>query len=344
MARKASNKATDNPVDNAEQNVGGETAEKDTGTSGKDLKGSDALGDTDYIDSEKGDIASNLTSILNVPTETISADTTTETKEDVLEGFGKGPDQQEPIQGAGDSYFSQQQGGGDDFTDLGEDSGLFEDNELLAEIGVELIDMMMTYGAMAIAKDWDNEERYSIKDKRKKKLQAPLQKILESREIKTAPELVFAFILIATYSPVWIDAMQERRAKKKGNAGNPIPGRQAVKTPPKSKSTASPFEAMQISDGTPGEANLTVEPQVPQSIQEPEDDPMAEMMAQMKPKRKGGRPVGSTDLKPRKSLDDNQRKKEIEKAKALRKDGWSFNRIAKELNVSEATATRWVRS
>jgi transposase len=28
----------------------------------------------------------------------------------------------------------------------------------------------------------------------------------------------------------------------------------------------------------------------------------------------------------------------------LRKDGYSFSRIAKELNVSEATATRWVRS
>jgi hypothetical protein len=271
MARKASNKATDNPVDKAEQNVGEETAEKDTSTSSKDLKGSDALGDVDFIDSEKGDIASNLTSILNVPTETISADKTTETKEDVLEGFGKGPDQDEPIQGAGDSYFSQQQGGGDDFNDLGDESGLFEDNELLAEIGVELIDMMMSYGAMAIAKDWDNEERYSIKEKRKKKLQAPLQKILESREIKTAPELVFAFILIATYSPVWIEAVQVRRAKKKGNEGNPIPGRDAVKTPPRSTPKPSPFEGIQISDGTPGEANLTVEPQVPQNIQEPDD-------------------------------------------------------------------------
>ena len=341
MARKASNKPTDNPVDNAEQNVGAEKPEKDTSKGDKDLKGSDALGDADYIDSEKGDIAQNLSSILNVPTETISADTTTETKADVLEGFGKTADDHEPI-GGGASDSSGM--GGGDFTDLGEDSGLFEDNELLAQIGVELIDMMMTYGAMAIAKDWDNEERYSIKDKRKKKLEAPLQKILESREVKTAPELVFAFILIATYSPMMIDAVQERRAKKKGNEGNPIPGRQAVKTPPKKKSGPSPFDGKMVQDGTAGEANLTVEPQVPEGIQQPEEDPMAEMMANMKPKRKGGRPVGSTDLKPRKSLDDNQRKKEIQKAKALRKDGWSFNRIAKELNVSEATATRWVRS
>ena len=340
MARQPKNKATDNAVDNVEDNEAVENTGKTPKTGEKDLKGSDATGDADYIDSEKGDIAENLQSILNVPTETISADTTSETKEDVLQGFGKGADQHDPINPDSGGDF----GGGEDFSDLGEDSGLFEDNELLAQIGVELIDMMMTYGAMAIAKDWDNEERYSIKEKRKKKLEAPLQKILENREIKTAPELVFAFILIATYSPVWIDAVQERRAKKKGNEGNPIPGRQAVKTKPKPKSSPSPFEGMQISDGTPGEANLTIEPQVPEGIQEPEDDPMAEMMSQMKPKRKSGRPVGSTDLKPRNSLDENTRKKQIEKAKALRKDGWSFKRIASELNVSEATATRWVRS
>lgn len=337
MARKPKNNGTDNPVDNVEQNEAAETASKSPKTQGE----SDSTGDTDFIDSEKGDIAQNLQSILNVPTETISSQTTTESKEDVLKGFGGGSDQHEPINsgaGGGEDF-----SGGGDFNDLGEDSGLFEDNELLAQIGVELIDMMMTYGAMAIAKDWDNEDKYSIKDKRKKKLEAPLQKILENREIKTAPELVFAFILIATYSPVWIEAVQERRAKKKGNQSNPIPGREAVKTPAK-KSSSSPFDNVQISDGTPGEANLTVEPQVPQSIQEPEDDPMAEMMAQMKPKRKGGRPPGSTDLTPRKSLDAETRKREIEKAKALRKDGWSFSRIAKELNVSEGTATRWVRS
>lgn len=341
MARKPKDNATDNAVDNVQDNEAAENTAKDPKTQGNDLKGSDSLGGDDYIDSEKGDIAENLQSILNVPTETISSETTSESKADVLQGFGSGAEQDEPINpnaGGGDDF-----SGGGDFGDLGEDSGLFEDNELLAQIGVELIDMMMTYGAMAIAKDWDNEDKYSIKDKRKKKLEAPLQKILENREIKTAPELVFAFILIATYSPVWIEAVQERRAKKKGNENNPIPGRDAVKTPPK-KSKPSPFDNVQLSDGTAGEANLTIEPQVPEGIQEPENDPMAEMMAQMKPKRKGGRPVGSTDLKPRKSLDAESRKKEIEKAKALRKDGWSFSRIAKELNVSEGTATRWVRS
>lgn len=51
-------------------------------------------------------------------------------------------------------------GGFSGFEDLGSDesSALFEDNELLAEIGVEMIDMMMTYGAMALAQDWDNEK------------------------------------------------------------------------------------------------------------------------------------------------------------------------------------------
>ena len=71
--------------------------------------------------------------------------------------------------------------------------------------------------------------------------------------------------------------------------------------------------------------------------------PLSDMLSNMKPKRKAGRPVGSTDLNPRKNLDENERGRQIEKAKALRKDGWSFARIGKELNVSEGTATRWVR-
>ena len=172
MARQAKNKATDNAVDNVEDNEAVENTGKTTKTGGQDLKGSDSIGDTDYIDSEKGDIAQSLQSILNVPTETISADTTSETKEDVLQGFGKGADQHDPISPDSDGDY----GGGEDFSDLGEDSGLFEDNELLAQIGVELIDMMMTYGAMAIAKDWDNEERYSIKEKRKRSWRLPCRR------------------------------------------------------------------------------------------------------------------------------------------------------------------------
>lgn len=214
---------------------------------------------------------------------------------------------------------------------------MFEDNELLAEIGVEMIDMLMTYGAMAVAKDWDDEKKYSIKESRKKKLRDPLAKILESREVKTAPELVFAFMIVVSYSPVMIMAVQERRRKKNAperKVNRPVRGADAVVSKP-SRPEPEPEE------------EWTVGPSLASQIQEPsreEEDAMSEMMSKMQPKKKSGRPVGGTDLKPRVALSDDDRKKAIQKAKALRKDGKSFSTIAKELNVSEGTATRWVRS
>lgn len=325
----------DNTVDNVEDKVGGQKPKK---TTSKPRKSSSLKSDeknavngfekvnekeADYIDSDGTNIEHSLTSILGVPTETVNTEEqTAESKADVLSGMGgssSASTEEEPD-------FSQ-------FEDLnaGADSPFFEDNELLAEIGVELIDMMMTYGAMAIAQDFDNEDKYAIKDKRKKRLKEPLAKILENREIKTAPELVFAFMIVASYSPIMIMAVQERRKKKNVKKGNPAQSSQAVVTPAK----------MDVLN----DDSLSVEPTPKKEIEQPEDDDaMAEMLSKMKSKRKSGRPVGGTDLKPRKALSEEDRDKEIQKAKALRKDGWSFSRIAKELNVSEGTATRWVRS
>jgi len=296
----------------------------------------------DYIDSESANIADSLTKILNVPTETISADRATETREDVLEGFGRS-NSSEPNWSGGPnaggnfkgSYEQEEFGGGLD------ESSLFEDNELLAQIGVELIDMMMTYGAMAIAKDWDNEEKYAIKEKRKKRLEAPLQKILENRQVKTAPELVFSFMLIATYSPMMIMAVQERRKKKAEQASGPVRGERPVvkpatfNPPPQESFVNFEEEGQDLDLQDFGIENAPVEVG---------SDPMAQMMAQMQPKRKKGRPAGSSDLNVRNAMDGVEREKAIEKAKAYRKDGWSFARIAKTMNVSVATAIRWCRS
>jgi len=292
----------------------------------------------DYIDSESSNIADSLTKILNVPTETISSDKTTETKEDVLSGFDY-PDQNEPVGGGSRNF----KGGEDDFYDSESDGGprldessLFEDNELLAQIGVELIDMMMTYGAMAIAKDWDNEEKYAIKEKRKKRLEAPLQKILENRQVKTAPELVFAFMLIVSYSPVMIMGVQERRRKKKQAATGPVMSdAPVVRQMPVERPPIVNDEEEDDSD----DFGMTNSPVSGQAA-----DPMTEMLAQMQPKRKSGRPRGGTDLTPRSSMDEEERGRAIEKAKAYRKDGWSFARIAKTMNVSVGTAQRWCRS
>lgn len=140
-------------------------------------------------------------------------------------------------------------------------------------------------------------------------------------------------MIVVSYSPIMISAVQERRAKKnnpKRKVNKPIQRATAVVTEPEEK-----------------EEEWKVGPSLADSIQEPsrdEEDAMAEMMAKMQPKKRSGRPVGGTDLKPRVALSDDDRKKQIQKAKALRKDGKSFSAIAKELNVSEGTATRWVRS
>jgi len=328
MAKKRVNKRTDNSVDNDMTTIEENGAENNTSTTPEDSSASVTAEKQDFIDSDSSDIAQSLTSILSVPTESVNTtEQATETREDVL---GLNSTRPKPD--------SDSEGGFSGFEDLGaEESGaLFEDNELLAEIGVEMIDMLMTYGAMAVAQDWDNEKKYSIKDARKKKLRDPLAKILESREVKTAPELVFAFMIVVSYSPIMISAVQERRKKKNNpskKVNRPVPSQPAIVSKPEKAEEE--------------EEEWTVGPSLASQIETPtreEEDAMSEMMAKMQPKKKSGRPVGGTDLKPRVALSDDERKRQINKAKALRKDGKSFSAIAKELNVSEGTATRWVRS
>jgi len=328
MAKKRTNKVSDKSVDNDLTTNEENGAENNTSTTPDDSSASVTAEKKDFIDSDSSDIAQSLTSILSVPTESVNTtEQATETREDVL-GLNSGRPKPD----------SDSQGGFSGFEDLGAEEGgaLFEDNELLAEIGVEMIDMLMTYGAMAIAQDWDNESKYSIKDSRKKKLRDPLAKILESREVKTAPELVFAFMIVVSYSPIMITAVQERRKKKEQPAkrvNRPVRGADAIVTKPQKKKEE--------------EEEWVVGPSLASQIETPskeEEDAMSEMMAKMQTKKKSGRPVGGTDLKPRVALSDDDRKKAIQKAKALRKDGKSFSAIAKELNVSEGTATRWVRS
>ena len=161
MAKKRVNKSNDNPADNDMTTVEENGVANNTSTTPEESSASVTTETKDFIDSDSSDIAQSLTSILSVPTESVNtSEQASESREDVL-GLN-----------VGQSKSSQQgdEGGFSGFEDLGEEGGaLFEDNELLAEIGVEMIDMLMTYGAMAIAKDWDDEKKYSIKEARKKK-------------------------------------------------------------------------------------------------------------------------------------------------------------------------------
>jgi len=66
-------------------------------------------------------------------------------------------------------------GSGDDNILDGEDD-LFDDHKLLAELGIECIDALISFPLMLIAKS-DDEDKYSLTDKRKKKIQKPLELI-----------------------------------------------------------------------------------------------------------------------------------------------------------------------
>ena len=102
----------------------------------------------------------------------------------------------------------------DEYSDISDDSDfMFSDHVLMAEMGVEIIDLLMTTGAMAIAKDFGNEEKYSVSDYRKSKLKKPLAMLLEKKGKTLPPEVMFILVIVGVYAPVMMSAMQERQKK-----------------------------------------------------------------------------------------------------------------------------------
>ena len=71
----------------------------------------------------------------------------------------------------------------------------------------------MTTGAMAIAKDFGNEEKYAVSDYRKAKLKKPLAMLLEKKGKTLPPEVMFVLVIVGVYAPVMMSAMQERNRK-----------------------------------------------------------------------------------------------------------------------------------
>ena len=94
------------------------------------------------------------------------------------------------------------------------DSSFFDDEELMAEFGIEIIDLIMTTSAQALAGDFDNPKKYEVSEYKKNKLKKPLKLLLEKRGVKVAPEVMFGVMLLVMYSPIMILAFQERKAKK----------------------------------------------------------------------------------------------------------------------------------
>ena len=94
------------------------------------------------------------------------------------------------------------------------DSSFFEDEELMAEMGVEIIDLIMTTLAQGVAGDFDNPKKYEVSEYKKNKIKKPLKLLLEKRGVKVSPEIMFGVVLLVVYSPMIILAIQERKAKK----------------------------------------------------------------------------------------------------------------------------------
>jgi hypothetical protein len=113
--------------------------------------------------------------------------------------------QRENLNSQFDEYENMDEDGDGDF--------MFSDHVLMAEMGVEIIDLLMTTGAMAIAKDFGNEEKYSVSDYRKSKLKKPLAMLLEKKGKTLPPEVMFILVIIGVYAPVMMTAMQERQRK-----------------------------------------------------------------------------------------------------------------------------------
>ena len=102
------------------------------------------------------------------------------------------------------------------FEDLDEDNmdGLFEDHKLMAELGVEIIDMAFTYGCMAIANDKD-EAQWTVSAARRNRLKKPLGLLLKNREAKVKPEVMVLLIVLSVYAPMLYKAIKMKMAEAK---------------------------------------------------------------------------------------------------------------------------------
>ena len=120
-------------------------------------------------------------------------------------------DDDEDTEDLNDRYFNddkESQKSDDDF-----DSDFFEDEKLMAEMGVEIIDLGMQTLAMGIAQDFDNPEKYAVSDYKKNKIKKPLELLLRKRGAKVSPEVMFGVVLLVVYAPTMISAIQERKEK-----------------------------------------------------------------------------------------------------------------------------------
>ena len=157
---------------------------------------------------------SELVSVLKIPMQDAKIETETP---DVHSAIFDGDDNDDDVdddvetENLNDRYFDDDktdQKSDDDF-----DNDFFEDEKLMAEMGVEIIDLGMQTLAMGIAQDFDNPEKYAVSDYKKNKIKKPLELLLRKRGAKVSPEVMFGVVLLVVYAPTMISAIQERKEK-----------------------------------------------------------------------------------------------------------------------------------
>jgi len=214
-----------------------------------------------------------LVKVLKIPMQEAAKEETTNPVKEALFSSDQSPEpefeeeEEEETENLNDKYFD------DDSTDDDLDSTFFEDEELMAEMGVEIIDLGMSTMAQAIAQDFDNPKKYAVSDYKKNKIKKPLRLLLQKRGVKVSPEIMFGVTLLVIYVPIMVLAVQERKAK-----------RNARKTPPKD-----------VAEEIPENIQSVNAEDIRQKHQPPPTPPIPEV------KKKGGRPKGSKDKKPRKT-------------------------------------------
>lgn len=172
-----------------------------------------------------------------------------ENAEDKDKGHNPVPDDARPIHdvldGLGDpnNFFDSD---GNPNKDAMKDSGM--DSDLVAEFGIEIMDLALGFGARAISGDWEEDfsgKKYEISDRKKAQLRKPLQKILERKGAKVSPELLFGIMVIALYFPMYYNAYKERKRNQEKQKPKPKakPVQQKAE-PPKRVPRADEFATM----------------------------------------------------------------------------------------------------
>lgn len=216
--------------------------------------------------------------VLKIPMQDAKNEKSDSPVEDVI---FEGEETQDPemdedeVENLNDKYFSEESP--EDF-----ENKFFEDEKLMAEMGVEIIDLGMQTLAMGIAQDFDNPEKYAVSEYKKNKIKKPLELLLRKRGAKVSPEVMFGVVLLVVYAPTMMEAVKTRRSKMK----KPKVSKDVADDIPSNIKVASPPQQ------TNGQTLERPEPIV-QEIQPlviPNDQP-----------KKKGRPKGSKDTKKRKT-------------------------------------------